>query len=146
MFRGHYDHNVDEKGRLSIPSKFREIMISNFDSRLIVTSFDECLWVYPFAEWQAVEAKVSELPQFKEEVIAFKRVFISSATECPIDKAGRIQIPPVLRDYAGIEREVVIVGMIRRIEIWSKGRWEKIFQKAQNDLGGLGGKLADLGL
>ncbi|PIR25684.1 MAG: division/cell wall cluster transcriptional repressor MraZ [Deltaproteobacteria bacterium CG_4_10_14_0_2_um_filter_43_8] len=146
MFRGRFRHTIDEKGRLSIPSKFREILNTNYDERLIVTNFDGCLWGYPVSEWQALEQKVSALPQFLEEVKALQRVFISAAVECPLDKSGRILLPPELRQYAGIEKELVIVGMTKRIELWSAEKWEEVFHKAQNTLEGLGLKLADLGL
>jgi MraZ protein len=147
MFRGRYPYAVDTKGRLSIPSKFREVLSADFhDERLVVTNFDNCLWAYPVAEWVKIEEKVAALPQFKDEVKALQRFFISAATECPIDKAGRILLPPTLRDYAGIQRDVVIVGMVRRIEIWAAERWKPVFDDAQSRLLSMGDKLADLGL
>lgn len=146
MFRGRFEHNLDLKGRVSVPSKFREILSTNFDERLIITNFDECLWAYPYAEWQVIENKVAALPQFKPEVKALQRVFVSAATECPLDGQGRILIPQTLRDYAGIARDLVFVGMTKRIEIWAKGRWEKIFEKSQSDLDAMMEKLAELGL
>jgi MraZ protein len=137
----------DVKGRLSIPAKFREILASHYnDERLIITNFDQCLWAYPLAEWQALEQKVAALPQFLDEVISLQRVFISAATESPLDKQGRILVVPSLREYAQINHDVVIVGMTRRIEIWSRERWDKVFESAQKKLEGLGSKLADLGL
>ena len=146
MFRGRHRHNLDSKGRLSIPSKFREILSSSYDERLIVTNFDQCLWAYPVAEWQALETKVAALPQFLDEVKALQRVFISAAEECTFDKQGRILLPPELRLYAGIEQEVVVVGMTKRIELWSAKRWDEVFNGAQTELESLGQKLADLGL
>ncbi|MFH1653300.1 MAG: division/cell wall cluster transcriptional repressor MraZ [Pseudomonadota bacterium] len=146
MFRGQFYHQIDTKGRTSIPSKFRELLASNFDERLIITNFDQCLWAYPVTEWQKLEEKISKLPQFLEEVKALQRVFISAASECPIDKQGRILIPTVLREYAGLDREIVVVGMTNRIEIWGRDRWDVVFESAQKRLEGLGSKLADLGL
>lgn len=146
MFRGRFEHSLDAKARLSIPSKFRDILTTKFDERLVVTNFDNCLWAYPVAEWSRVEDKVASLPQFKEEVKALQRVFISAATECPIDKSGRILIPPTLREYAAIDRDVVLVGMINRIEIWSKERWNAVFATALTSLTTMGDKLAELGL
>lgn len=146
MFRGRFEHAIDTKGRLSIPSRFRETLAAHYDERLVMTNFDGCLWAYPVAEWLAVEQKIAALPQFKEEVKALQRVFVSGATECPIDKAGRILLPPTLRDYAGIERNVVLVGTTRRIELWAEARWKQIFAEAQGALAGMGDKLADLGL
>ena len=146
MFRGRYRHAIDNKGRLSIPAKFREVLAGQFDERLMVTNFDGCLWAYPVAEWLELERKVAALPQFKEEVKALQRVFISAAEECAVDKQGRIQLSSELRSYAGLEQEVVLVGMTKRIEIWSAERWKQVFDNAQGTLENLGSKLADLGL
>lgn len=144
MFRGRFEHALDPKGRVSIPAKFREVLSANNDERLIITNFDGCLWGYPVAEWQAFEEKVAALPQFKPEVIALQRVFVSAATECPIDKQGRILVPPTLRDYAGIVKDLVFVGMTRRIEVWAADRWRAQFAKAQENVAL--DKLAELGL
>ena len=146
MFRGRYEHSIDTKGRLSIPSKFREILVTNYDERLIVTNFDNCLWAYPVKEWKAVEEKVAALPQFKPEVKMLQRFFISAATECPLDPNGRIIIPTTLRRYGALMQDVVLVGMTKRVEIWAQERWQKVFEQAEKDLTSLGGKLADLGL
>lgn len=146
MFRGRYEHTIDQKGRTSIPSKFREILATNYDERLIITNFDDCLWAYPYAEWTLIENKVAALPQFKEEVKALQRVFISAATECPIDKQGRIILPPTLRDYAGLDKDIVFVGMTKRIEIWSRERWQTVFDKSQQRISKGDSGLGDLGL
>lgn len=146
MFRGRYEHSIDPKGRLSIPSKFREVLIAHDDPRLILTNFDQCLWAYPAREWKAVEDKVAALPQFKPEVKALQRFFISAASECSVDPNGRIIIPTTLRKYAGLESEVIIVGMTKRFEIWAKEKWQKVFDQAERDLSSIGEKLADLGL
>ncbi|QQR81505.1 MAG: division/cell wall cluster transcriptional repressor MraZ [Deltaproteobacteria bacterium] len=147
MFRGRYEHTMDSKGRLSIPSKFREILMAHSDERLIVTNFDGCLWAYPFWEWKLVEEKVAALPQFKPEVKDLQRFFISAASECPLDPNGRVIIPPTLRKYADLNQDVIIVGMTKRIEIWAAEKWQKVFEKAESDLSHDGGaKLADLGL
>lgn len=146
MFRGRFHHQIDTKGRLSVPSKFRDVLSASGDERLIVTNFDECLWAYPVAEWTELERKVSALPQFMEEVKALQRVFISAAVECPIDRQGRVLVPPSLREYAGLSRDVVIVGMTKRFELWARERWDDVFRSAQLKLEGMGAKLADLGL
>lgn len=146
MFRGRFSHGLDKKGRLAIPAKFREILVTRFDERLIVTHFDQCLWAYPVSAWQELEKKIAGLPQFLEEIKALQRVFISAASECPLDKQGRILLPQTLREYAGLNSEVVLVGMTQRIEIWSKERWEKVFSESQKKLESLQEKLAELGL
>lgn len=148
MFRGKFIYGVDQKGRLAIPAKFREILSTRFDEKLIVTHFDQCLWAYPAPVWQSLEKKISELPQFLEEVKALQRVFISAACECPLDKQGRILLPSSLRDYAGLGygTESILVGMTQRIEIWARNKWEKVFQESQKKLEAMQDKLAELGL
>ncbi len=145
MFRGRFEHTIDLKGRTSIPSKFREILASNYDERLMVTNWDGCLWAYPFAEWITIESKVSALPQFDKRVKAIQRVFISAASECPIDKQGRLLIPPTLREYAALDKDIILAGMTKRIEIWAKERWLSEFEKSQKMVSEDDG-LADLGL
>lgn len=144
MFRGRFEHLIDPKGRTSIPSKFREVLTTNYDERLIMTNFDGCIWAYPVLEWQEIEKKVAAMPQLNPQVKALQRVFISAATECPIDKQGRILVPPTLRDYAALDKEVVMVGMTRRIEMWSKQRWQLEFEKSQKAIDE--GALSDIGL
>lgn len=146
MFRGRFDYSIDDKGRVSLPAKFREVLSANYDERLIITTFDQCLWAYPIPEWQAIEEKIAALPQFKSQVKALQRVFVSGAAECPLDKQGRIIIPPTLRDYGGLKKEVVFVGMTKRIEIWSKERWEAVFSESQTLIEAATDDLADLGL
>lgn len=146
MFRGRFEYTIDEKGRISLPSKFREALSANFDERLIITSFDNCLWAYPMPEWQAIEEKIAALPQFRSEVKALQRVFVSGAADCPLDKQGRIVIPPTLRDYAELKKEVVFVGMTKRIEIWSKEKWDQVFMDSQQKIESSTDDLADLGL
>ena len=124
MFRGRFDHTIDTKGRMSIPAKFRDELNDSFDTRLVVTTFDGCLIAYPHAEWKALEEKVAELPEFKKETRSFLRFFYSSASDCTIDKLGRVLIPQSLREYAKLEKEVVLVGALKQFEIWSKPSWE----------------------
>src|SRR3989338_4062440 len=146
MFRGRFRHAIDTKGRLAIPVKFREVLSGSYDERLIITNFDQCLWAFPVSEWQELEKKVAALPQFLEEVKALQRVFVSSAVECPVDRQGRILIPSELREYAAIERDVILVGMTKRLEIWARERWDVVFNSSQQKLESLGAKLAELGL
>lgn len=125
MFRGRFEHIIDSKGRLSIPSKFRETLNERYDARLVLTAYDGCLMAYPFAEWQKLEEKVAALPEFNKDTRFFLRHFYSSAADCAIDKLGRILVPPTLRDYAKLDNDVVLVGAIKSIELWSKVEWEK---------------------
>ncbi len=146
MFRGRYEHTIDSKGRISIPAKFRELLLEKYEDRLILTNFDRCLVAYPFEEWQVVEDKVSSLSMVRKEVKSFQRFFISGAVECPIDKLGRILIPPTLRDYAQFSREVVFAGLAKKFEIWSKERWLEEIKRTEENFEGMGEVLAGLGL
>ncbi|MEK6759839.1 MAG: division/cell wall cluster transcriptional repressor MraZ [Deltaproteobacteria bacterium] len=135
MFRGRFEHTIDPKGRLSIPSRFRETLGERYDSRLVVTTYDSCLVAYPLAEWQKLEEKVASLPEFKKDTKAFLRFFYSSAMDCPIDKLGRILLPQTLRDYGKLEKDVILVGTFRHIEIWSKTLWDAAeAQASQEDI------------
>jgi MraZ protein len=137
---------VDSKGRVSIPAKFRELLAEKYDDRLILTNFDRCLVAYPYEEWRVLEERISSLSMVKKEVKAFQRFFISGATECPIDKLGRILVPPTLRDYAQLGRNVVFAGMLRKFEIWSKERWLEEIKRSEVDFEGMGEALSELGI
>jgi MraZ protein len=147
MFRGRFEHNIDAKGRVSLPAKYRDILSTNYNDRLVITNYDSCLIAYPYDEWVTFEENFRQYSIMQEDVEVFMHYFISGATECTIDKLGRILIPPILRKHAGLEREIVFVGMITRIQIWDKQRWEQKFQKAQEAFDQLKGKeqLAKLG-
>jgi len=133
MFRGRHEHTIDPKGRVSIPAKFRETLGKKYDDRLVITNFDGCLVAYPYDEWICLEEKASSLSMVKKETRAFMRFFYSSAIECTLDKQGRILIPQTLREYADLDKEVVLVGQLRKIEIWSKKRWsEEIIRAHEN--------------
>ncbi len=127
MFRGRYEYVIDAKGRLNVPAKVREVLAQEYSSStLVVTNgFDGCLDCFPYPEWTRLEEKVSRLPQNKKEVKSFHRFYLSAAVECLLDKQGRILIPPSLRGYAQLEKEVVLVCAVNKIEIWSKERWER---------------------
>ncbi len=133
MFRGRYEHSIDSKGRLSVPSRFRETLNERYDSRLVVTTYDRFLIVYPFAEWQVLEERAAGLPTFKKDTMAFLRFFYSSATDCAIDRLGRVLIAQALRDYARLEKDVLLVGAFKHIEIWSKALWEKAEAEASQE-------------
>ena len=144
MFRGRYEHTIDAKGRISIPSKFREILSKKYDDRLVITNFDHCLVAFPNEEWSLLEQKVGTFSLMKKETSAFFRFFYSSAMDCDIDKQGRLLIPQTLRDYAGLQKDVVLVGEGKRIEIFAKERWleearkiEENFDQIRDTLGNL---------
>jgi MraZ protein len=135
MFRGNFEHTIDQKGRLSVPSKFREILKEQYEELLIVTRSDGCLLAYPEEEWTRLERDIGKLPQFKKNAAALRRYLISSASECPVDKQGRILIPHYLRSHAGLTKDVILAGMINRIEIWAKETWEEELKKTSEKIG-----------
>jgi MraZ protein len=125
---GEYQHTVDAKGRLIIPSKFREALGNSF---VITRGLDNCLFGYPMNEWRKLEEKLKDLPMTKKDARAFARFFFSGATEVELDKQGRINIPSNLAAYAKLEKECVILGVSTKIEIWSKELWEEYFNQAE---------------
>lgn len=147
MFIGRFRHNIDSKGRVSIPVKFREALQGRFEECLIVTiDFDGCLAAYPKEEWQAIAEKARILPMMQKEVKDFMRFFYSGAVECPLDGQGRILISPELREYARFNKEVVFIGMFNKIEIWDISRWREKEKAASKNLEKIGEALASLGL
>ncbi|PIU51624.1 cell division/cell wall cluster transcriptional repressor MraZ [Candidatus Desantisbacteria bacterium CG07_land_8_20_14_0_80_39_15] len=132
MFMGEYQHSLDKKGRLIVPSKFREILTEKYEDKFVITrGLDNCLFLYPSDEWREIERKVKTLSMLKREARAFKRFLISGAVECVLDKQGRIMIPFNLRQHAHIERDVVLIGAVEKIEIWSKENWHTYSKKAE---------------
>ncbi len=126
---GEYQHSVDAKGRLIIPSKFREDLGNTF---VITRGLDNCLFGYPMDEWRKLEEKLKELPMTKKDARAFVRFFFSGATEVEIDKQGRINIPTSLATYAKLEKECVVLGVSSKIEIWAKEAWETYVGDAED--------------
>ena len=122
MFMGEYNHTIDSKGRLIVPAKFREQLGEEF---VATRGLDGCLFVYPKEEWQVMEAKFREVSQFSKDARKFARFFFAGAVTCEVDKQGRILLPAVLREVAGIGKEAVLAGVVNRIEIWSKDRWQE---------------------
>jgi MraZ protein len=127
LFRGRYEHSIDAKGRTSVPSRFREVMVAGGDSRLVLTTgLDRCLVAYPMGEWLAFERRLSELPQFDADVVMLKRIYVSGAVECELDKVGRILIPAALRKHAGFSRDALWAGMGSYVELWAKEEFESL--------------------
>jgi len=146
MFRGCYDHTIDDKGRLSIPAKFRDALESSFSAPLFITRKDDCLVAYPSDEWRNLETKMNGLPSFDPRVVNFRRFFVAPAQECPLDKAGRLLVPPHLRAFAALDRDVVLAGMGNHLEIWSKDRHDAAMQAAQANFASLAQAMGEMGL
>lgn len=121
MFMGEYNHTIDAKGRLIIPSKFREVLGDEF---VVTKGMDGCLFVFDDSEWQTFAEKLRSLPMIDKEVRQFTRFFLAGAASVEVDKQGRILLPLVLREFADITKDTVLIGVGSRIEIWSKDRWE----------------------
>lgn len=143
MFMGEYQHNLDKKGRLFIPARFREGL---GDSFVVTKGLDGCLFVYPRPEWEALEQKLKSLPFTRADARAFVRFFFSGAAECEADKQGRILIPGSLREYAGLEKDAVIIGVSSRVEVWSKDRWERYSDRAASAYEEIAEKIVDIDL
>ena len=130
MFMGEYHHTIDEKGRLTIPSKIRYELGESF---IITRGLDNCLFIYPKNEWEHVISKYRELPNTKD-ARNFMRFFLSGATVCEFDKQGRVNISAPLIKYVGLERECIIIGVNDRLEVWSKDRWETFMAENEDSL------------
>lgn len=143
MFVGEYQHSLDEKGRVTVPAKFRE----SLGQRCVVTrGLDQCLFIYPESEWRAVEEKLKALPMTQRDARAFTRFFFSGATDVELDKQGRIMIPASLREYARLVKDVVVIGVSTRVEIWAKEIWEAYVQEAEASFEAIAEKIVDLGI
>jgi MraZ protein len=129
MFMGEYHHNIDAKGRIIVPSKFRDGLGTTF---ILTRGLDKCLFGYALSEWGILEEKLKALPLTKKDARAFTRFFFAGAIECEVDKQGRINISAPLLQYAGLEKECVVIGVSNRIEIWSKENWEGFFSDSED--------------
>ena len=143
MFMGEFQHTIDGKGRLIVPAKFRETLGDKF---VATKGLDNCLFVYPLGEWQALEQKLKSLPFTRADARAFVRFFFSGATECEIDKQGRILLPANLREYAKLDKDVVVLGVSSRVEIWSADEWSKYSSEAEATYEEIAEKIVDFDL
>ena len=142
MFMGEYGHTIDAKGRIIVPAKFRESLGDNF---IITKGLDNCLFVYTNEEWQRFEEKLKTLPLTNKNARTFTRFFLAGAASVEVDKQGRILLPSVLREFAGLEKDVVLVGVASRIEIWSKDRWLQSISTYDDDMDEVAANMESLG-
>lgn len=141
MFMGEYNHTVDIKGRVIVPSKFRETLGDEF---VVTKGLDGCLFVYDMKEWNVFEEKLKSLPITNKDSRQFVRFFLAGAATVEVDKQGRILIPGVLREFAELTKDVVLIGVASRVEIWSKERWNGT--ASYDDMEEIAEHMADLGL
>lgn len=143
MFMGEYQHAIDTKGRLIVPSKHREKLGEKF---VVTRGLDGCLFGYPLSEWETLEEKLNEMPLAKKDARTFVRFFYSAATECEVDKQGRINIPVALRTHAALTKSCVIIGVSNRIEIWDEARWQAFTVEAEENFDEIAETMIDFGL
>ncbi|MDI3546364.1 MAG: transcriptional regulator MraZ [Halanaerobiales bacterium] len=143
MFMGEYQHNMDSKGRVIIPAKFREDLGDKF---VATRGLDNCLFVYPMHEWSILEKKLTSLPITSKNARTFVRFFFSGATECELDKQGRVSIPANLREYGQLQKEIVIIGLANRIELWAKERWDNFLDSAEDSYEEIAAAMEKLGI
>ncbi|MBP7320430.1 MAG: division/cell wall cluster transcriptional repressor MraZ [Lachnospiraceae bacterium] len=141
MFMGEYSHTIDSKGRLIVPSKFRESLGDEF---VVTKGLDGCLFVYSQEEWTNIEEKFKQVSLTTKDARKFSRFFFAGAATVEVDKQGRILLPSVLREFAGLEKDIVSVGVLSRIEIWSKDKWQE--SNEYDDMDEIAEHMADLGL
>ena len=141
MFMGEYNHTVDAKGRLIIPSRFREELKNEF---IVTKGLDGCLFVFPGNEWQIFEEKLKALPLTNKNARKFSRFFVAGATACELDKQGRILVPQTLREFAGLEKDVVLTGNLNRVEVWSKEKWSENCN--YDDMDSIAESMQDMGI
>ena len=134
MFRGSSSHTIDPKGRLIIPARYREAIKAGGTDGLMITGWDNCLYAYTHDGWGEQERKILHMSEKSEAMRRFQRLFIGRAHDCRCDAQGRVLIPPTLKQYAGLEKEIVLVGVLYRFEIWSRPTWEQQDELMEKDL------------
>ena len=143
MFLGEFEHTIDGKGRLTIPAKFRDELASGV---IVTRGLDGCLWAYTRSEWESLAEKISSLPTTNPNARNLARFMFSSAFDSIPDRQGRVLVPQNLREYAGIENETIIIGVMNRVEIWNPDRWSSVITSVEGDPDAFVSQLEDLGI
>lgn len=143
MFIGEYHHSLDEKGRIAFPTKFREQLAAGC---VVTRGIDQCLSVYTMEEWKVLAGKVADLPLAQANSRAFSRLMLSGAMDAVPDKQGRVTVPDYLRQYAKLGKEIVVVGLMTRLEVWGKDAWEKYKRETEDSSTDIAEKLSELGV
>lgn len=143
MFLGEFEHTIDDKGRLTIPARFRD----ELESGVVVTrGLDGCLWAFPRSGWEILAEKISKMPTTSAAARNFARFIFSSAVDSIPDRQGRVLIPQNLRNYAGIQSETVVIGVMNRVEIWNPAKWADVFSGVEEDPEAIVAQLQELGI
>lgn len=140
MFMGEFQHQLDAKGRMIVPAKFREELTEHF---VITRGLDKCLFGYTLTEWAAIEEKLKALPLTRRDARKFMRMFFSGAVEVEMDKQGRINIPKHLMEYAGLSKEATVIGVSSRIEIWDRKVWSDFYEETEEEFETIAEELID---
>lgn len=150
MFRGSFEHCIDEKGRVSVPVRFREMLQSLGDNRVVITNFRigdaPCLDVYPYKAWCELEQRLQSKPQFDLKFLRFQSFYCASAQDCELDRQGRILLPPILREYAQLKKDVRFTAALEKFRMWSPEAWAKVFSEVEQRLVEHPEDLSDLGI
>ena len=134
-FRGSSFHTIDSKGRIIVPARFRQLLHNDGDEDgIMVTQQDNCLYAYPYDEWDQLETKIASLSETSETIRRFRRRFIGNAHDCKCDKQDRILVPPSLRQYAALDKEIVLAGVGKYFEIWARDRWDQEMVSVEDEL------------
>ncbi len=146
MFSGRYNHSIDDKGRIKIPQKIKDSLVSVYDNTsVVITNLDKCLVAYPLEEWRKLEEKALKLPSMQKDVIEFLRYFFSGAEEVGLDKMDRIHIPQSLKASGNLNKDAVLVGIINRFEIWDRNLWDENFQGAKSNFESIAATMSQIG-
>lgn len=143
MFLGEFRHSIDKKGRVILPAKFRDALK---DGVVVTRGLDNCLWIFSKTEWMQVEDGIRKLSLTKNNARKFTRFLLSGASEEELDRQGRISLPQQLREHAGLERDIVIIGVSDRLEIWSKENWDKYAKEAEESFADVAEELTEFGI
>jgi MraZ protein len=144
MFYGEYEHSIDRKGRIILPSRFREVAKANFIEKFFITrGLDKCLFMFGEEEWKVQEQKFKAMPFTKQEIRKFNRIYFSGAIDIIPDRQGRFIIPQFLKDFASIKKDVVIIGVSNRIEIWADNVWKEFYTTSRDSFEEIAEKLIE---
>lgn len=148
MFRGQSYHTIDEKGRIIVPARFRSVIADAGEAAVMLAQLDGGLFAYTLPQWRIIENKILAMPRTTKEFRRFRRILIGGSSECRLDKQDRILVPPALREYAGLESEIALVGVLDHFEIWSRKRLDEEAGLLENDLSSdeFADQVAELGL